>query len=210
MSKTVAFFSKANSCFVRLASHVLVPVEHHLRGKGRITADLDRDVAPFGIEDMKGVVVYVGHGLFVLEMVRWADIPDGGLGTADEDEKQALGDLGLGPIFFCDVVFALLFPTVDDRNVVRLGVAMNVPTETTSHAHQMGVVQCFVGPGKGLPPSAEPTCRMPHPEVSIEDDTIDAIVAADEKILVNLTESICHSVKNITGPTLSKATHSGF
>jgi hypothetical protein len=34
---------------------------------------------------------------------------------------------------------------------------------------------------------------MPHPKVRIEDDTIDAVVTAEEKILVKLTESIHHS-----------------
>ena len=99
MSKTVAFFRKANSCLSRLASYVLVPVQDHLHGKRRMPTDLDRDVAPLGIEDMKGVVIYVGHRLFALEMVRWADILDRCL--------SATRDVGLGPVLFCNVVFAL-------------------------------------------------------------------------------------------------------
>ena len=55
-----------------------------------------------------------------------------------------------------------------------------------------------------------PPAIMPHPKIRIQHDPIDAIVTADQQILVNLTESICHSVRNITGTTLSKATHSGF
>ena len=55
MSKTVALFSKVDSGFVCLASHVLMPVQDHLGGEWRVAADLDGDVAPLGIEDMKRV-----------------------------------------------------------------------------------------------------------------------------------------------------------
>jgi hypothetical protein len=38
-----------------------------LGGEGRMSADLDGDMAPLGIEDMEGVVVHVGHGLLAFE-----------------------------------------------------------------------------------------------------------------------------------------------
>jgi hypothetical protein len=74
-----------------------------------------------------------------------------------------------------------------------LAYARNATAETTRHAHQMGVVQSVIGACECLPPGTESTRRMAHPEVGIEDDTIDAIVTAEEKILVKLTESIRHS-----------------
>ena len=38
------------------------------------------DMAPFGIEDMKGVVVHVRHWLFAFEMMGPGDLPVPGLG----------------------------------------------------------------------------------------------------------------------------------
>src|SRR5689334_10927315 len=87
MSKTVSFLGKANSCLVRLAGYVLVPVQDHLHGEGRMPADLDGDMAPLGIEDMEGVVVHVGHGVFAFEMMGPGDLPNRGLGATHQDEK---------------------------------------------------------------------------------------------------------------------------
>src|SRR5215471_12383069 len=58
MSKTVSFLGKANSCFLRLAGHVLMAVEDHLYWKGRMPADFDCDVAPFGIQNVERIVIY--------------------------------------------------------------------------------------------------------------------------------------------------------
>src|SRR5262252_8996663 len=63
------------------------------------------------------------------------------LGPADQDEKQSLGDGGPGEIVFCDVVLALARRTVDNRNVIRFGIAANAPTKTASQSHHMSVVQ---------------------------------------------------------------------
>ena len=44
-------------------------VQDYLCGEWRMTADLDRDVAPLGIEDLKRIVIYVGHGLLSLDVM---------------------------------------------------------------------------------------------------------------------------------------------
>src|ERR1700694_3399576 len=61
MSKTVSFLCKADAGLARLASHVLMTIQHHLGGERRMAADLDGDVAPVGIEDMERVMIDVGH-----------------------------------------------------------------------------------------------------------------------------------------------------
>ena len=192
MSKTVSFLGKANSGLVRLAGYILVPVQHHLGGEGRMSADLDGDMAPLGIEDMKGVVVHVGHGLLAFEVMGPGDVPYRGLGATHEDEKQPLGDLGLGQIFLGDVVLTFPHGAVDDRNIVRFRIAAKAATEATRHPHQMSVVQGVIGPSQGLPPYMKAPGRMSHTEVSIQNDPIDAIVAAGEKILIEVAESVCH------------------
>src|SRR5205085_3824657 len=53
ISKTVSFFCKADPRFARPARDILMTVQDDLSWKGRMPADLDRDVAPIGIEDMK-------------------------------------------------------------------------------------------------------------------------------------------------------------
>ena len=192
MSKTVSFLRKANSCPVRLTGYVLVPVQDDLRGEGGMPADLDGDMAPFRIQDMKGIVVHVGHGLFTFEMMGPGDLPYRSLGATDQDEKQSLSDAGLGQIFLCEVVFPFPRAAVDDRNSMRLGVGAKAPTEATRHPHQMRVVQRVVGSGQGPPPDMKASGRMAHTEVGIQNDPIHTIVAAGEKILIMVAESIRH------------------
>lgn len=60
-----------------------------------------------------------------------ARFPYRGLGATLEDEKQPLGDLGLGEIFLGDVVPTFPCGAVDDRNIVRFRTAAKAATEAT-------------------------------------------------------------------------------
>ena len=155
-------------------------------------ADLDRQMAPVGVEDVEGIVVDIRHRLFTLDVVLGVHIPHRRLGSSNQHQKQALGDRRLGEIFFGQVVFALPCRTVDYRNAVRLGIAANATAEAAGHPHQIGVLQRRVGPGQRLPPDAEPAGTMPHPEIGVQHDAIDAVVAAAQQILIEGAQPIRH------------------
>jgi hypothetical protein len=74
------------------------------------------------------------------DVVVGADSPHRGLCPTDEYEKQALGDLGLGQIFFGKVVLALPDRTVDHRNVVGLGVPRTRRLNRPASRNQVGVL----------------------------------------------------------------------
>jgi len=125
---------------LRVASDVLVAVQHHLGRERRMPADLDGQMAPVGVEDVERIVVDVGHRLFSLDVVLCADIPHRRLGSTNQDQKQAPLDRRFGQVFFGKVVLALACGTVDHRNAVSLGVAANPATEAAGHPHQVGVL----------------------------------------------------------------------
>ena len=83
-------------------------------------ADLDGDVAPLGIEDMKRVVVDIGHWLLALDVMVGADVPHRRLGAAHQNQKQALRDFRLCQIFLCQFMLALPGRTIDYRNARSL------------------------------------------------------------------------------------------
>src|SRR5271165_4333949 len=58
-SKTVSLLGEGDSRLACLAGNVLMAVQDHLGRKGGMTADLDGEMAPLWIEDMKRVVVDV-------------------------------------------------------------------------------------------------------------------------------------------------------
>src|SRR5215472_17055135 len=66
--------------------------------------------------------------------------------------------------------------------------------------HQVGIIKSFLGARQGSPADAEPTRRVPRSKVAIEDDAIDAIVAAGEEIVVKLPESVCHRQSRLAVP----------
>src|SRR5882724_11572972 len=100
MSKTVAFLCKADAGFARLTGYVFVTIQHDLSGKRRVPADFYGEVAPVRIEDIKRVMIDVGHRLLSLDVMVGADIPNRRLSAADENEKQPPGDLRLRQVYF--------------------------------------------------------------------------------------------------------------
>src|SRR5438477_2001246 len=62
-SKAVSLLGEGDASVARLAGNVLVAVQDHLGGEGRMPADLDRQMAPVGVEDVKRIVVDIGHRL---------------------------------------------------------------------------------------------------------------------------------------------------
>src|SRR5438874_9094782 len=78
-SKAVSLLGEGDASLARLAGNVLVAVQDHLGREGRMPADLDREMAPVRIEDVKRIVVHIepapakagGIGFF-LSMWRFA------------------------------------------------------------------------------------------------------------------------------------------
>src|SRR6266404_2537970 len=183
-SKTVPLLGEGDSRLACLAGNVLMAVQDHLGRKGRMTADLDGEMAPLWIEDMKRVVVDIGHRFLAFDVVFGADIPHRRLRPTDQDQKQALVDRRLGEIFFGKVVLALSCRTVDHGNVVRFRITANATAEPPGHPHQVGVFERLIRSGKRPPPYPEPARIMAHAEVRVQDNAIDAIVAAAQQILI--------------------------
>src|SRR6185312_146717 len=84
MSKTVPLFCKVDPGSACLTGYVFMTVQHHLSGERRMAADFDGEVAPIGIEDMKRVMIDVGHRLLSLDGMVGADVPYRRLGATDE------------------------------------------------------------------------------------------------------------------------------
>ena len=61
-----------------------------------MAADLDRHVAPIGIQDMKRIMIHIRHGFLTFQMMllpAYADFTYGRLRFSHEDQKHTLLDL---------------------------------------------------------------------------------------------------------------------
>jgi hypothetical protein len=74
-SKAVSVLGEGDARLARLAGNVLMAVQDHLGGEGRMPADLDGQMAPVRVEDVKRVVVHIGHRFLSFDVVFCADIP---------------------------------------------------------------------------------------------------------------------------------------
>jgi hypothetical protein len=166
-------------------------IQDHLRRERRMPADLDGDVSPVTIENMKRVVIDIR--LLFLEVIVRADVAHRRLGSTDQDQKQTLGDRGLGQVVFGHIMLALASHTVDDRNTMRFGIASHAPAEPAGQPHQMGVIKGVVRSSERPPPHAEAARTMCHPEIRIQDNAIHAVVAAAQQISIKLAQSVCHA-----------------
>src|ERR1700757_2585163 len=145
--KAVPLFGKSEARLARLASDVFVTVQYHLGGEWRMPADLDGQMAPVGVEDVERIVVDIGHRLFSFDVVLYVDIPHRRLGSANQDQKQALGDRRLGQIFFGKLVLPLPSETVDYGNVVGFGVPAKATAKPAAQPHQVGVLERLIRSG---------------------------------------------------------------
>ena len=144
LSKTVALLGKADSGFSCLAGDVLMTIKDHLSRERRMAADLDGDVAPLRIEDMKRIVVDIGHRPFWFDMMVGANIPHRRLSSAHQNQKQALGDLGLCQVFFGQFMLVLPGVTMQKWNVLGFRIPMNAAAKTARHPHEVSVVQSLL------------------------------------------------------------------
>src|SRR3984893_2455736 len=189
-SKTVAVFDEPDARLARLTGDVFMAVQDHLGWERRMAADPDGDMPPITGENAERGVVHIR--LLPLKVVIRLDVPHRCLGATDQDQKQTFDDRCLGQIIVGDVMLTLPCHTLDDRNVVRLGVASHASTEPAGQPHQVSVVQRVVRSGERPPPHAETARTMPHPEVRVQNDAVHTIVAAAQQFLVELAQTIRH------------------
>jgi len=92
-----------------------------------------------------------------------------------------------------DLVFALAALALDHRDSLRPGEPPHPAREPAGHPHQVGVVELFVAAlVQPPPPRPEPARRVTQRVVGVEHDPVHAVVAAEQKIPVALTESVDH------------------
>src|SRR5256714_15432339 len=105
-----------------------------------MAADLDGQMAPVRVEDVKRVVVHIRHRLLSFDVVSSADIPHRRLLPTGQNQKQALGHRRLGEIFFYNLMLALPCRTVYPEVSVCLGITGNRTAEPAGQRHKEGVL----------------------------------------------------------------------
>src|SRR5450755_2555585 len=188
--ETVCFLGESDACLARLTGDVFMAVQDHLCGERWMPADLDGDMPPVTVENMKRIVVHIG--LLPRKVIIRLYVPYRCLGSTDQDQEQSFGDRCLCQMRIGHVMLALPCDAVDDWNVVRSGIAAHSPAEPAGQPHQMGIVQGFVRSRERPPPHTEATGTISHAEIGVQNDAIHAIIAAAQQLLIEHAQSVCH------------------
>src|SRR5262252_2236155 len=90
-------------------------------------------------------------------------------------------------------MLALPATAVDDRDLADRRPSTDPAGEPASHAHQMGVVQLLIAVlVQAPPPDPEAARVITQREVSVEDNSVYAVVAAGQQVPIPLAEAIGH------------------
>jgi hypothetical protein len=175
-----------------------MPVAYDLSGKRRVTADLDRYVAPVGVQDMKRIMIHIRHGLLAFQMMLLPThtyFPNRRLRFPHQDQNTPRV---IGVVLRYSSARSC-FRSSARQSITGTALALAQPRtrrlKRPAKAHQMGIVQCFHAPSQVMPPDSEPAGIVSGTKVTIENDPIYAIVAACEQILVKCAQAIRHKAR---------------
>src|SRR5437870_4545208 len=94
-------------------------------------------------------------------------------------------------MLFGDFMFAFFTAAVDDRYFMSFSIATDPTAESSSHSHQVRVVQFFFrSVVQPPPPRPKAARRVAQSKVGVQNDTVHAVVAAIQKIGVVVAEFI--------------------
>ena len=184
--KTVAFLDLANGLVPGLTFNPLMAIEADLHPKGGMPAHFDRQVPPDPVQNVKMVMLDQWPGRLAPQdqfpLPISPGFPDQRRGASHQDGKDALEGGILGQEFLGSLVLGLVTQqTVDDGDVRFLGEGMKPTTEVARHRLQLLLVQGRPG-AELVPPGQKTATGLAHEKVAVEDDTIDAIIAAIQQI----------------------------
>src|SRR3990170_2582130 len=141
LGKTVVFLGKKDLAPPCLTSHILMSIEDNLSGKGGMGTELDRQVPPLRIQNMKGIMVDVSD--FPLNvgdaLLRAGHMKNRCRGNGSEDIEDPSESGVLGKMLFGQFMLLFPLPAVDQGNTLLLSISMNPAAKATCEPHQMGV-----------------------------------------------------------------------
>src|SRR6516164_585449 len=165
--EAVSFLGEGDARLARLAGNVLVAVQDHLGGEGRMPADLDGQMAPVGVEDVKRIVVHIGIGFF---LSMWCFAPTSHTGAwARPTSTRNRPWVTVVLARYSSARSCLRCPA--EQSITGMPCALAQP-------HQVSVFERLIGARQRPPPYTEPARIMAHAEVCVQHNAIDAIVAA--------------------------------
>src|SRR6185437_17066746 len=167
----------------------------------------DRDMPPLAIQDVKRIVVHIRVRNLVLDAAAVQHIPHRHLRSALENEEQSFLNACLLAVLLRNLVFLFSVPTPSDRYVVGESPGTQTTPESSSHSHQMSIVEVVVGSIQLPPPDSKSRRTLCEPKIGIQHDPIHAIIGAVHEIRVHPAQSIWHTRSMLTNSMPPVAPH---
>ena len=186
-----------------------MPIERNLQAKGRMAAHLNREVAPFLIDDVEVIVVDQGPALgpaqhdFARAIV--LGLPHQRRSLGHQDEKDALKvRIGRSQFFGLGVFGLVADGAVAQRDLMLVSVGLHSPGNVARHSAQPCLCQRRLGI-ELVPPSQQTATGLAHREITAQRNAIHAVIRSLEQLSDIAREIIrCRHESNDTKPAVRR------
>lgn len=198
LGETIAFLGKLDAFLSGLTSHVLMSIQDDLCAERRMTAHLDGDMSPIGVENVERVVVHIrvlSGKVDYFAALGTLHIPNRRWRASNQDQKYADETWIFWKMFLGSFVFPLSWHTINQRNLVCLRMCANTTAKTSSHSHQMSIVQIVIRTHQLSPPSTEAAWCLTQAKVGVEDNPVHTVIGVVQQVSVIITiliQRFCH------------------
>ena len=218
--ETVSIFDEGDVKLLSLSGHEFMAVQNDEGIEGRMRAEPNDHVTPLLIHDVKRIVVYGRHGIGLLEDVDPTvpvafNIEDGCRCTSDDNAKKANEQRIRWLVRIRQFMLALVSLSRDDRNPFVLREGTNAACKPVRKPNQMSLVQCLVSAHESSPPRPETTSCLDRLEIREENDAVNAIVGAVQKVAIRSYKRIrtygcfAHNVESISANAMTRLPRRG-
>src|SRR5450759_2328579 len=193
--KTIPFLLKLDLSLLGCTGHIVMAVQNYLCAKGMVTTHLDRDMTPFRIPDMKRIMIHKWHRLLAPDTAKLASVgslrfPYRHSCFAYQDQKQPRCPVVISQIRVGNLELLILGVAIYQHYSFRLGIRAHTAAKPPCHSHQEIGVQSIVRPKQGTPPCDHSPGLLSQRIICVQYDSIHAIVAVLDQILVVLRELV--------------------
>lgn len=193
--KEITFFCKRNIFFSCLSSYVFMAVEHNLSIEGRMWTQFDSYMSPVIIDNVKRIMIDVWLRLFLADInttvAVMSHIPHRTGSPSNQDIGKTAKSCIFGKILLGNFMFTLTTLTMNKWDSILISISANPAGKSSGKTYQMHIVKILIPTaGQPAPLCAETAIGLGHDEIGIENNAINTIIRAVQKILIICAEIV--------------------
>ena len=196
LGKAVVSFLTRNVHFLCMRRHVFMAIQHDLRGKRRVRAELDGYMPPFRVHDVERILIDVGLRGLLFDVDPPVAIPlhikNGRWATSGQNAEDAPELRVCWNMLFGDFIFSFTPFTVDQWDPMLFGIGANSSAKSSSESHEVSIVKSVIVSHQHTPPRSKTTAGLRQNKIGIQNNAIHAIIYAVKILFIVFAKRVRH------------------